>query len=108
MAALDAWTGALSASGVDEEELSRRRAILEEFCEFAGSTPDDLVEGCVDRDRGQIVVKQRKRVEALIDEFAARSSATGDKRASTNQANVVRSFFIHNGVRLIAPRAPWL
>lgn len=107
MAALDAWIDALSASGVDEEELSRRRAILEDFCEFAKRTPDELVEACVDRDRGQIIVKQRKKVEVLIDEFAAQS-ANGDTRASTTQANVVRSFFIHNGVRLIAPRAPWL
>lgn len=107
MPAMEAWVHALSESGVGEAEIGRRRAVVEEFCAFAEAEPDDLVERCLDRERGQIVVKERKQVEALIGEFGDQTG-NGDSRTVTERANFVRSFFIHNGVRLIAPRAPWL
>lgn len=107
MPALDAWVHALSESGVGADEIGRRRAVVEEFCVFAEAEPDDLVERCLNRERGQIIVKERKKVEALISEFGEQTE-NGDSRAVTERANFVRSFFIHNGVRLIAPRAPWL
>lgn len=106
MAALDRWQDALRNSGVGEDEIEERCKLLLAFCDFAELPPDDLVESCVDREQGKILAKKRKKVETLIDEFA--TAEGGSTRAATDRANVVRSFLIHNGVRVIAPKAPWL
>ncbi len=107
MSALETWAGALAEAGVDDAGIARRTAVLEQFCAFAEASPDDLVERCVDREQGRIIPKQRKAVEVLVDQFAQESS-DGVARAVTERANVVRSFLIHNGVRVLAPVAPWL
>lgn len=106
MAAVTRWEDALRSSGLDDAEVAQRRGVLDEFCTFAGMDADAVVETCVDRDKGKIVAKGRKRIEDLVVEFAA--STDGDAREVTRRANVVRSFLIHNGVRMLAPKAPWL
>lgn len=107
MNALERWADALKETGVDDAGIAERTRVLEEFCVFAGTPPDDLVERCVDREKGRIVPRERKQVEALIAQFAEETS-DGAARAGTERANVVRSFLIHNGVRVLAPVAPWL
>ncbi|MFN8104038.1 MAG: hypothetical protein U0U69_06220 [Acidimicrobiia bacterium] len=104
MDSVEPWRKALQDSGLGDAEVAERIRILGEFCELAELDPDGVVEACVDRDRGRIVAGERKKVESLIDEFAA----DGDPRTATRRANVVRSFLIHNGVRVLAPKAPWL
>jgi hypothetical protein len=95
--ALTAWTRQLERSGLTEDEIAAKVAVLEKFCAFAEASPKELVERCLSN--GSVVIKERKRIEKLIDEFA------GD---SVSDANVIRSFMIHNGVRMIAPKPPWL
>lgn len=99
MSALDLWLKSLEEKQTPQGEIAQKRSTLEEFCAFAETDPDTLVSDCIDEDAGKIRVKERKRIEALIDEFGA---------GSTERANVVRSFLIHNGVRLVPPKAPWL
>lgn len=110
MSAVARWEEALRRSGLDDGEIAQRRTVLDEFCAYAGLEPDEVVESCVDRERSRISAKGRKQVEELLDDFAA-PTGEGDAaaaRAATERANVVRSFLIHNGVRVLAPKAPWL
>jgi len=107
MTSVDRWESALRESGLAETEVAQRRGVLDEFCAFAELGPDEVVESCVDRDKGKIVAGRRKKMEELIDEFAA-GDGNGAGRESTQRANVVRSFLIHNGVRVLTPKAPWL
>lgn len=108
MPALEKWSEGLAATGLGEAEVAERVAVLEEFCRFAELAPDELVERCVDRERGRIKVKERTRVEELIAAFGAQGDGDGDARAAATRTNIVRSFLVHNGVRVLAPRAPWL
>lgn len=109
MSALERWRQGLSDSGLGDAEVGERVAVLEAFCSFSEQTPDELVERCVDRERGRIKVKERTRVEELIAQFGALGeSDDAGARAAATRTNVVRSFLVHNGVRVLAPRAPWL
>lgn len=108
MDSVGAWQEALRDSGMSETEVAERLATLKEFCELASLPPDDVVETCVDRERGRITAGGRKKIESLIDEFAAAADGDPTSRAATRRANVVRSFLIHNGVRVLTPKAPWL
>lgn len=107
MDAVSRWEHALRESGVDDAGIAQRRGVLDGFCAYAGLDPDEVVETCVDREQGRIVARSRKKVEALLEEYAA-EGADGDARLATQRANTVRSFLIHNGVRVLAPKAPWL
>lgn len=107
MDAVGRWEHALRESGVDDAGIASRRGVLDEFCAFAGLDADEVVETCVDRDQGRIIAANRKKIEVLLDEFAT-TGTDGDARAATQRANTVRSFLIHNGVRVLAPKAPWL
>ncbi|RIK08627.1 MAG: hypothetical protein DCC49_08815 [Acidobacteria bacterium] len=93
------WRSGLDANGVPSDEIDERVAVVLEFAAYVESTPDEIVETCIDNEAGKVRVKERKRFEAAINEFAP---------GSVEKANVVRSFLIHNGVRLVAPRASWL
>lgn len=109
MTSVQRWESALRESGLAEPEVAQRRSVLDEFCAFVELGPDEVVESCVDRDKGKIVAGRRKKMEELIDEFAAAGDGDGGPaRQSTQRANVVRSFLIHNGVRVLTPKAPWL
>lgn len=107
MSALETWVGGLRDAGLAEDEIAQRRAVLEEFCAFAHATPDELVERCVNREKGRIKVGARRETEAAIEEFG-KAVDESDPRGGVVRANVVRSFLIHNGVRVLAPRASWL
>lgn len=93
------WRSGLEGNGVPAEEIDGRIAVVLEFATYVDSTPDEIVATCIDSEAGKVRVKERKRFEAAINEFAP---------GSVDKANIVRSFLIHNGVRLVAPRASWL
>lgn len=97
--ALTLWRSGLEGNGVPADEIDKRIAVVLEFAAYVESAPDQIVATCIDSDAGKVRVKERKRFEAAINEFAP---------GSVDKANVVRSFLIHNGVRLVAPRASWL
>lgn len=93
------WRAGLEANGVPADELAERVGVVLEFAAYVESTPDEIVATCIDSEAGKVRIKERKRFEAAINEFAP---------GSVEKANIVRSFLIHNGVRLVAPRASWL
>jgi hypothetical protein len=67
------------------------------FCEFAGKTPDEMIDECLRAkgDGGTLMLRTRAR-RAFIDLIESFETATGSRAA----ANVARSFFIHNGVAM--------
>lgn len=82
------------------ESQQRFLGIVREFVDFVGKSPDQLVEFCFLRKRetGErfVSLKRRTVVNDWIDEFV-RSKCWVGKDAVAN-ANIVRSFLIHNGV----------
>jgi hypothetical protein len=85
-----------------EAEIRGRVDGVARFCAFAGEEPDALVASLFrDTPEGpRIRAKRRKAVIALIEEFER--SQGGDAREARRQANIVRSFLIHNGVAFSA------
>ena len=82
---------------VGMEDGDHRLSILATFCEEVSSSPDELVDSCLsDAGDGQkkIRLKQRRMVAEQIEAFQQRPEV------GRQQGNVVRSFFIHNGVSM--------
>jgi hypothetical protein len=74
--------------------------ILADFCTKVDKQPDELVAFCILRKKATgerfLSVKRREAINGWLDEFTDEQGWTG-KQAVVN-ANVVRSFLIHNGV----------
>ena len=87
----------------EEAERLRRLEILCRYCEFAERDPDALVANLLrETPTGRRIWLKRRRAEmARIDAFEG-VVADGDPRRGRDAGNVVRSFFIHNGVALTA------
>jgi hypothetical protein len=85
-----------------EAEVRGRLEVVARFCAFADEEPDALVASLFrDTPEGpRIRAKRRKEVIALIETFER--SQSGDARDARRQANIVRSFLIHNGVAFSA------
>lgn len=70
---------------------------LTTFCERTGMTPDEMIADCLraGKDREVFTLRTRARRQYIeqIERFEADSS-------SRDQANIVRSFFIHNGIAM--------
>jgi hypothetical protein len=90
---VQAWMGAAGFAGDDQ-----RIAVLEAFCATHETTPDEMIDQCLRRfDDGQLKLRMKARREWVgrIDDFE-----TSGGRA---QANVLRSFFVQNGVPIQPP-----
>ena len=94
--------GAASA-GLDHDPAEVREGklrILADFCTKVDKQPDELVAFCILRKKATgerfLSVKRREAINGWLDEFTGEQGWTG-KQAVVN-ANVVRSFLIHNGV----------
>jgi hypothetical protein len=90
-----------SVLGQDSAEIREQKLrILDDFCARVGKSPDDLVAFCILRKKATgerfLSVKRREAINVWLDEFAEEQGWSG-KQAVVN-ANVVRSFLIHNGV----------
>jgi hypothetical protein len=88
-----AWMGA-SGFGEDDERI----AVLEAFCAEHDTTPDEMIDQCLRRfDDGQLKLRMKARREWVgrIDAF----EASGGRA----QANVLRSFFVQNGIPIQPP-----
>jgi hypothetical protein len=94
----------LLSKGLTAAQQQERLAILAEFCEFVGQTPDQMVAEIFDVGTG----KYRKRTfySDRVKEFSARIEGTWSAR--TARGNVIRSFFIANGRRLPNEKPDWL
>jgi hypothetical protein len=98
-AAVKTWRSGLKAQwGEEPADFSDRVALLERFCDLAGRDPDVMIEDCTrEVDSGKrIRIKARREYSEKIAEFQA--SSAGDARAQGRVGNVIRSFFIHNGI----------
>jgi len=104
-ASVKQWvTGSVLAQ--DPAEVREQKlGILADFCAKVGKSPDELVAFCILRKKATgerfLSVKRREAVNNWLDEFVADQGWTG-KQAVVN-ANVVRSFLIHNGVFIQGP-----
>ncbi len=84
--------------GPTDQELPQRLRVLERFCAFVEKDPDAMIGECLrEVDEGKrIRAKARRRYMNAIRQFE-------EEQASGRTAgNVVRSFFIHNGVAMSA------
>ena len=69
---------------------------LEAFCVFVGKAPDELIADCLRQVTAgkKIRTKARQRYMEKIKEFEAGAGG------SRTQGNIIRSFFIYNGVAM--------
>src|SRR2546421_10931678 len=88
----------------EETDRKHRLDVLRRYCEFTGRDPNFLISNLFREtpEGPRIRLKRRREEIAKIGEFEA-MLGEGDPRRARNDGNVVRSFFIHNGVALTAP-----
>jgi hypothetical protein len=94
----------LAEKGLTEAEQHERLAILAEFCNFVGRTPDQMLEEVFNIE----TQKYRKRnfYSERVREFSEQIPGTWSAR--TARGNIIRSFFIANGRRLPNEKPEWL
>lgn len=94
------WIAGTTYDGEEPERLSRRLDVLFGFLASVDKSPDDMVAFCFLRKRetGERFVSTKRRavVNEQIESYVRERGWTG-KDAVAN-ANVVRSFLIHNAV----------
>lgn len=98
-ASVESWRRALAEQwGEVPADFERRLELLERFCAFAGRDPDAMIAECTrEVESGKrIRIKARRLYSEKIAEF--QESAGGDARARARAGNIIRSFFIHNGI----------
>ena len=98
-AAVQTWRKGLAEQwGEEPADFAGRVALLERFCEAAERDPDGVIADCTrEVESGKrIRIKARREYSEKIAAFQA--SAEGDARTQARVGNVVRSFFIHNGI----------
>ena len=79
-------------------DFDQRVALVGRFCEFVEQDPDTLIADCSrEVESGKrIRIKARRLYTEKIGEF--QDSLQGDAREKGREGNVIRSFFIHNGI----------
>lgn len=97
---VEKWAKATGQHAQPPETRAHQLEVLANFSDFAGKTPDELAAYCFLRkkDTGVRFVSTKRRIamNTTIDEFVE-AQGWVDKEAVVN-ANIVRSFLIHNGV----------
>jgi hypothetical protein len=104
-ASVKQWAASAGHHHDPPEVREQKLRILAAFCAKVDKEPDELVAFCVLRKKetGErfLSVKRRETINGWLEEFAAEQGWAG-KQAVVN-ANVVRSFLIHNGVLIQGP-----
>lgn len=99
-ASVEQWAAGAGFDDDPAEVREQKLGILADFCAKVDKSPDELVAFCILRKKATgerfLSVKRREAINNWLDEFAAEQGWKG-KQAVVN-ANVVRSFLIHNGV----------
>jgi hypothetical protein len=92
------WARALKEQWGEEPEMEQRYAVLQRFADFTGKDPDTMIAECTrDVESGKrIRIKARREYTEKIAAFQA--TVEGSPRQQSKAANLVRSFFIHNGI----------
>lgn len=97
--AIQTWLHGLTEQwGEPPGDFDHRVALVEQFCRFVDQDPDALIAACSrEVESGKrIRIKARRLYTEKIAEF--QDSLEGDTRAKGRAGNIVRSFFIHNGI----------
>ena len=94
----------LTGKGLNEAERLERLAVLEQFCDFVGRNPEQMIDEIFDVE----TQKYRKRnfYTEQVKQFSAQIS--GGWSAQTARGNIIRGFFIANGRRLPNEKPAWL
>jgi hypothetical protein len=104
-ASVKQWAASAGHPDDPPEVREQKLQILAAFCAKVDKEPDELVAFCILRKKetGErfLSVKRREAINGWLEEFAAEQGWAG-KQAVVN-ANVVRSFLIHNGVLIQGP-----
>jgi hypothetical protein len=98
-ASVQTWRNGLAEQwGEEPADFDQRVALLEAFCELTDRDPDEMIADCTrEVDSGKrIRIKARREYSERIAEF--QKSAGDDARAQGRAGNIIRSFFIHNGI----------
>ncbi|MEO8458637.1 MAG: hypothetical protein ABI559_12610 [Chloroflexota bacterium] len=97
-ATVQQWTTGLREQWGEEPDMADRLAMLQRFVDFAEADPDAIIAECTrEVDSGKrIRIKARKKYSAAIAEF--QTTVEGNSRQQAKAGNLVRSFFIHNGI----------
>jgi hypothetical protein len=84
--------------GEPPSDFDQRVETVGKFCQFVEQDPDAVIAACSrEVESGKrIRIKERRFYTEKIAEF--QESLDGDARAKGRAGNVVRSFFIHNGI----------
>lgn len=104
-ASVKQWTARAGFQHDPAEIREQKLRVLADFCAKVEKEPDELVTFCILRKKATgerfLSVKRRETINDWLEEFTAEQGWTG-KQAVVN-ANVVRSFLIHNGVLIQGP-----
>jgi len=93
------WLGGLAEQWGDPPgDFPQRVELLQRFCAFVERDPDGIIADCSrEVESGKrIRIKARRSYSEKIAEF--QQSLEGDARAQARAGNIIRSFFIHNGI----------
>ncbi|HSD09752.1 MAG TPA: hypothetical protein VLF14_02130 [Candidatus Binatia bacterium] len=78
---------------LSESEWVSRLAALRVFCERIGKDPDAVIRSAVEEKGAKVEMMRRSKQIA--------KEVEGDGRAAHDWDGIVRSFFIHNGARVV-------
>ena len=96
---IQTWLRGLTEQwGEAPSDFDQRVALVGRFCEFVEQDPDAIIATCSrEVESGKrIRIKERRLYTDKIAEF--QQTVDGDARAQGRAGNVIRSFFIHNGI----------
>ncbi|MGH8973455.1 MAG: hypothetical protein ACRD0C_09655 [Acidimicrobiia bacterium] len=100
-ATVQRWFASAHYDEDPEEERQHRLALLAEFCDHIGESPDELIAGLLrttkDGDTA-IRAKRREAVNTAIEEFVEKRGDTG--REAVVSGNSIRGFMVHNGIMI--------
>jgi hypothetical protein len=97
-ATVQQWVHGLREQWGDEPDMAQRYEALQAFAGLTGKDPDTMIAECTREVEGgkRIRIKVRREYTQKIAEFQA--CIEGNARQQAKAANLVRSFFIHNGI----------
>jgi hypothetical protein len=83
---------------LSDGEWAGRLKTLGEFCRHLGKDPDTIIEEALE--------EKSQKVDFMRQLRQAAKAASEDARKAHDWQNVVRSFFIHNGARVVVRSYP--
>ena len=93
------WFASAHLDDDPQEEKDQRLALLAQFCDHTGQSPEELVKGLLRTTKeGDTAIssKRREAMNVTIEEFVENEGYEG--REAVVNGNVLRSFLVHNGI----------